>query len=92
MYLVTFVVMGGEHGIVVFGHYHLLLFVTGCLPCVSSGPVMVSVFLCTQCPFAVQGNLGTYYITNVRLVWHASINESFNVSIPYLQMVSHVVS
>ena len=36
----------------------------------------------------VQGNLGTFYITNVRLVWHANINESFNVSIPYLQMVS----
>jgi len=34
-----------------------------------------------------QGNLGTFYITNVRLVWHANINESFNVSIPYLQMV-----
>ncbi|XP_076471311.1 BBSome complex member BBS5-like [Babylonia areolata] len=33
-----------------------------------------------------QGNLGTFYITNVRLVWHANINESFNVSIPYLQM------
>ncbi|XP_060603512.1 Bardet-Biedl syndrome 5 protein-like [Ruditapes philippinarum] len=33
-----------------------------------------------------QGNLGTYFITNVRLVWHANINESFNVSIPYLQM------
>lgn len=35
-----------------------------------------------------QGNLGTFYITNVRLVWHANINESFNVSIPYLQMKS----
>ncbi|KAH3719643.1 Bardet-Biedl syndrome 5 protein homolog [Dreissena polymorpha] len=33
-----------------------------------------------------QGNLGTFFITNVRLVWHANINESFNVSIPYLQM------
>ncbi|GFR91599.1 Bardet-Biedl syndrome 5 protein homolog [Elysia marginata] len=33
-----------------------------------------------------QGNLGTFYITNVRLMWHANINESFNVSIPYLQM------
>ncbi|XP_046569797.1 Bardet-Biedl syndrome 5 protein homolog [Haliotis rubra] len=33
-----------------------------------------------------QGNLGTFYITNVRLVWHANVNESFNVSIPYLQM------
>ncbi|XP_013400107.1 Bardet-Biedl syndrome 5 protein homolog isoform X2 [Lingula anatina] len=35
-----------------------------------------------------QGNLGTFYITNVRLVWHANLNESFNVSIPYLQMKS----
>ncbi|XP_059155946.1 Bardet-Biedl syndrome 5 protein-like [Physella acuta] len=33
-----------------------------------------------------QGNLGTFYITNVRLMWHANINEAFNVSIPYLQM------
>eukprot|EP00794_Sanderia_malayensis_P003122 gene3122-3590_t len=35
-----------------------------------------------------QGNLGTFYITNVRLVWHANMNDSFNVSIPYLQMKS----
>lgn len=35
-----------------------------------------------------QGNLGIFYITNVRLVWHANLNESFNVSIPYLQMKS----
>ncbi|XP_015778467.1 PREDICTED: Bardet-Biedl syndrome 5 protein-like [Acropora digitifera] len=34
-----------------------------------------------------QGNLGTFYITNVRLVWHANMNDTFNVSIPYLQMV-----
>lgn len=33
-----------------------------------------------------QGNLGMFYITNIRLVWHANMNESFNVSIPYLQM------
>ena len=33
-----------------------------------------------------QGNLGTFFITNVRLVWHASLAENFNVSIPYLQM------
>ncbi|CAH1789030.1 unnamed protein product, partial [Owenia fusiformis] len=33
-----------------------------------------------------QGNLGTFFITNVRLVWHANMNEAFNVSIPYLQM------
>lgn len=35
-----------------------------------------------------QGNLGTFFVTNVRLVWHANINENFNVSIPYLQMGS----
>ena len=33
-----------------------------------------------------QGNLGTFFITNVRLVWHANLAEHFNVSIPYLQM------
>ena len=35
-----------------------------------------------------QGTLGTMIITNVRCVWHSSINEAFNVSIPYLQLVS----
>ncbi|XP_033639519.1 Bardet-Biedl syndrome 5 protein homolog [Asterias rubens] len=35
-----------------------------------------------------QGNLGTFFITNVRLVWHANMNEAFNVSVPYLQMRS----
>ena len=40
------------------------------------------------CICLFQGNLGIFYITNVRLVWHANMNESFNVSIPYLQMVS----
>ncbi|XP_057293907.1 Bardet-Biedl syndrome 5 protein homolog [Hydractinia symbiolongicarpus] len=39
-----------------------------------------------------QGNLGMFYITNVRLVWHANMNESFNVSIPYLQMKSIRIS
>merc|ERR1711988_1580956 len=33
-----------------------------------------------------QGNLGTFFITNVRLVWHANLAENFNVSIPYLQI------
>ena len=40
----------------------------------------------------LQGNLGTFYITNVRLVWHANMNDSFNVSIPYLQMVSTLIN
>eukprot|EP00002_Diphylleia_rotans_P031467 TRINITY_DN6536_c0_g2_i3.p1 TRINITY_DN6536_c0_g2~~TRINITY_DN6536_c0_g2_i3.p1 ORF type:complete len:315 (-),score=57.19 TRINITY_DN6536_c0_g2_i3:430-1374(-) len=35
-----------------------------------------------------QGNLGTFFVTNVRLVWHANLAENFNVSIPYLQMKS----
>ncbi|XP_070566025.1 BBSome complex member BBS5 isoform X2 [Ptychodera flava] len=35
-----------------------------------------------------QGNLGTFFITNVRLVWHANMNDTFNVSVPYLQMRS----
>ncbi|XP_069791803.1 BBSome complex member BBS5 [Narcine bancroftii] len=33
-----------------------------------------------------QGNLGTFFITNVRIVWHANMNDSYNVSIPYLQI------
>lgn len=35
-----------------------------------------------------QGNLGTFIITNVRVVWFAVLAENFNVSIPYLQMKS----
>lgn len=35
-----------------------------------------------------QGNLGTFIITTVRLVWFANMNEYFNISLPYLQMVS----
>jgi len=42
----------------------------------------------TKHPLVFQGNLGTFFITNVRIVWHANMNESFNVSIPYLQIVS----
>ena len=34
-----------------------------------------------------QGNLGTFFITNVRLVWFANLADNFNVSIPYLQIV-----
>uniref|UniRef100_A0A8C8D8E6 Bardet-Biedl syndrome 5 n=1 Tax=Oncorhynchus tshawytscha TaxID=74940 RepID=A0A8C8D8E6_ONCTS len=39
-----------------------------------------------------RGNLGTFFITNVQIVWHANINESFNVSIPYLQIVRKIHS
>merc|ERR1712137_1357334 len=35
-----------------------------------------------------QGNLGTFIITNVRVVWFAVLAETFNVSIPYLRMKS----
>lgn len=35
-----------------------------------------------------QGNLGTFFITSVRVVWHANLAENFNVSIPYLQMAN----
>lgn len=35
-----------------------------------------------------QGNLGTFYITNIRVVWFANMNESYNVSLPYLQINS----
>jgi Bardet-Biedl syndrome 5 protein len=34
-----------------------------------------------------QGNLGTMFITNIRVVWFANLAENFNVSIPYIQMV-----
>jgi Bardet-Biedl syndrome 5 protein len=33
-----------------------------------------------------QGNLGTIFVTNIRIVWHANLAENFNVSIPYVQI------
>ncbi|RWS14300.1 DUF1448 domain containing protein-like protein [Dinothrombium tinctorium] len=33
-----------------------------------------------------QGNLGTMHITNIRIVWHANMNELFNLSLPYIQI------
>ena len=33
-----------------------------------------------------QGNLGTMHLTNIRIVWHANMNELFNISLPYLQI------
>ena len=33
-----------------------------------------------------QGNLGTFYFTNVRVVWHADLAANFNVSLPYMQI------
>lgn len=32
------------------------------------------------------GNLGTFYITNCRVVWFSNASNAFNVSIPYLQV------
>ncbi|CEO97095.1 unnamed protein product (mitochondrion) [Plasmodiophora brassicae] len=34
-----------------------------------------------------QGNLGIFVISNVRLVWFATMAENFNVSIPYIQIL-----
>jgi len=33
-----------------------------------------------------QGNLGSFFITTFRVVWFSSMNENYNVSIPYLQI------
>uniref|UniRef100_F1LG98 Bardet-Biedl syndrome 5 protein n=1 Tax=Ascaris suum TaxID=6253 RepID=F1LG98_ASCSU len=33
-----------------------------------------------------QGNLGVLILTNIRIVWFASMNSMYNVSIPYLQL------
>ena len=30
-----------------------------------------------------QGNLGTFFISNIRVVWHATLANNFNVSLPY---------
>ncbi|XP_015792947.1 Bardet-Biedl syndrome 5 protein homolog [Tetranychus urticae] len=35
-----------------------------------------------------QGNLGTMHVTNLRIVWHANVNELFNLSLPYIQVSS----
>lgn len=36
---------------------------------------------------AAQGELGSMVVTNVRVVWYSDIDERFNVSIPYNQVV-----
>lgn len=33
-----------------------------------------------------QGNLGQFVITNVRIVWFATLTETFNVSLPWVQV------
>uniref|UniRef100_A0A1B6DL88 BBSome complex member BBS5 PH domain-containing protein n=2 Tax=Clastoptera arizonana TaxID=38151 RepID=A0A1B6DL88_9HEMI len=35
-----------------------------------------------------QGNLGSFIITNIRLVWFADMNETFNISLPHIQIAS----
>jgi len=35
-----------------------------------------------------QGNLGVFVLTNVRLVWHATMANNYNVSIPHIQIAS----
>lgn len=35
-----------------------------------------------------QGNLGTFMLTNVRLVWFADVNDVFNISLPYMQIAA----
>ena len=35
---------------------------------------------------AEQGNLGTFVVTNVRIVWFANLSENFNVSLPWIQI------
>lgn len=37
-----------------------------------------------------QGNLGSFFLTNVRVVWHANLATNFNVSLPYMQIVRNV--
>jgi Bardet-Biedl syndrome 5 protein len=33
---------------------------------------------------AEQGNLGTFVITDVRVVWYAQLSDNFNVSLPWV--------
>ncbi|KAI3383412.1 hypothetical protein SNEBB_002121 [Seison nebaliae] len=33
-----------------------------------------------------EGNLGKFYITNIRIIWHADHSTEFNVSLPYIQI------
>jgi Bardet-Biedl syndrome 5 protein len=35
-----------------------------------------------------QGNLGTFFLTNIRVVWFANLASNFNVSLPYMQVKS----
>ncbi|XP_073821567.1 Bardet-Biedl syndrome 5 protein [Musca autumnalis] len=35
-----------------------------------------------------QGNLGSFVVTNIRVVWYADANETFNISLPYIQIAN----
>ncbi|XP_031846996.1 Bardet-Biedl syndrome 5 protein isoform X2 [Nomia melanderi] len=35
-----------------------------------------------------QGNIGTFIVTNIRLVWFADMNYQFNISIPYFTIAN----
>lgn len=35
-----------------------------------------------------QGNLGTFIISNIRLTWFADINDTFNISLPHMQIAN----
>lgn len=35
-----------------------------------------------------QGNLGCFVVTNIRIVWYADANETFNISLPYMQIAN----
>lgn len=40
---------------------------------------------CENCYF-VKNLTGTMHLTNIRIVWHANMNELFNISLPYIQI------
>lgn len=35
-----------------------------------------------------QGNLGSFVVSNIRIVWYADANETFNISLPYMQIAN----
>ncbi|KAL3290237.1 hypothetical protein HHI36_023591 [Cryptolaemus montrouzieri] len=38
-----------------------------------------------------QGSLGIFVVTNIRCAWYASMNEGFNISLPYLQITNIII-
>ncbi|KAK9889256.1 hypothetical protein WA026_004533 [Henosepilachna vigintioctopunctata] len=38
-----------------------------------------------------QGSLGTFVVTNIRCAWYSSMNEGFNISLPYIQIASIII-